>query len=120
VGSLGALESAAARAADDVSNWRSGKRAILPWGCIRALADIYQKFTGRTPGTGIGPFYRFVVQFRAALDPSYETTDENGEKRVDESIVDSSSGISKLRISSSVSVGRGEEHQATERPPGED
>jgi hypothetical protein len=89
VASLSILEAAASHAADDVLPRRSGKPANLAIGYIRALAEIYRESTGREPGTGRrGPFTRFVMQFRAALDPSYKTTDETGGQRVDETMVD--------------------------------
>jgi len=84
---LAIVATAARRAADKMSPARPGKPAILPRDCIRSLGDIYRDFTGQAPGTGTGPFYRFVMQFRAALDPSYKTTDGSG-KREDGSLVD--------------------------------
>jgi hypothetical protein len=84
---LATLATAARRAADDVSTARPGRPAILPRDFIRSLGDVYHEFTGQEPGTGTGPFYRFVVQYRAALDPSYKSTDKSG-KRLDESLVD--------------------------------
>lgn len=89
VASLSTLEAAASHAADDVLPRRSGKPAILAMGYIRALAEIYRESTGREPRTGRrAPFTRFVMQFRAALDPYYKTTDETGAQRVDETMVD--------------------------------
>jgi hypothetical protein len=88
VASLSTLEAAAARAADEVLPGRGGKPAILPVGYIRTLAEIYRESTGREPGTGRAPFTRFVMQFRAALNPSYKTTDETGGERADETMVD--------------------------------
>ena len=84
---LGILATAARRAASEVSPARPGKPAILPRDCIRSLGDIYRESTGQEPRSGHGGFYRFVVQFRAALDPTYRVTDESG-THVDESLVD--------------------------------
>jgi hypothetical protein len=67
---------------------RSGPAASLPELFIGGLADAYQELTGRKPGTGTGPFYRFVMEFRAALDPSYKSKDEKGDWRVDESMIE--------------------------------
>jgi hypothetical protein len=88
VASLAAFQAASIRAAKNVPTTAPGPAAILPQRYIGALADAYLELTGRKPGAGLGPFYRFVVQFRAALDPSYETTDESGDERLDESMIE--------------------------------
>jgi hypothetical protein len=76
------------RAALDVPSRLPGPSPSLPESYIRALRDEYEHSTGRPAGRGVGPFLRFVMRFRAALDPSYKTTDENGDDRVDESMLD--------------------------------
>jgi hypothetical protein len=76
------------RAALDVPSRLPGPSASLPESYIRALRDDYEHGTGRPAGRGVGPFLRFVMRFRAALDPSYKTTDESGDERVDESMLD--------------------------------
>jgi hypothetical protein len=85
---LETYQAAVLRAANDIPTRQPGKLPALPRSYIRALADVYQESTGWKPGAGSGPFYRFVAQFRAALDPSYHTTDENGDERVDDSVID--------------------------------
>ena len=88
VSRLDAYKAAVLRAALDVPTRQPGPSPVLPRSYIRALADLYGESTGREPGRGRGPFYRFVMQFRAALDPSYKTTDESGDERVDDSLRD--------------------------------
>jgi hypothetical protein len=88
VASLDTYRAAVLRAADDVPVAGPGKPAILPADYIHALADVYRASTGGEPGSGHGPFSRFVMKFRAALDPSYKTIDENGDERVDESLIE--------------------------------
>jgi hypothetical protein len=84
VTTLASYQAAALRAADDVPAVPPGKTPILPRSFIIALADVYRRSTGRKPGAGKGPFARFVVQFRAALDSSHKITDGN----VDNSVID--------------------------------
>jgi hypothetical protein len=76
------------RAALDVPSRLTGPSPSLPESYIRALRDEYEHCTGRPAGRGVGPFLRFVMRFRAALDPSYKTTDESGDERVDLSMLD--------------------------------
>jgi hypothetical protein len=84
-----ALESAALRALErGALSTKPGPDPVLPAEFILVLADEYLKLTERIPGAGQGPFYRFVMQFRAATDPSYKTKDEAGDERVDESLID--------------------------------
>jgi hypothetical protein len=85
---LSALGQAASRAADNVPPKRPGPVAILPSPYIEKLAGAYLESTGREPGAGYGPFARMVMEFRAALDPSYKTTDESGDSRLDESMIE--------------------------------
>ncbi len=88
VASLGDFHAAVLRAIKDVRTTGPGPAAILPLTYIGALADAYLELTGRKPGAGVGPFTRFVMLFRAALNPSYNITDESGDKRVDESMIE--------------------------------
>jgi hypothetical protein len=88
VASLKDHQAAVLRVADDVPSRLPGPSPSLPESYIRALAEVYRDSTGRSAGRGVGPFFRFVMQFRAALDPSYKTTDESGDERVDESVID--------------------------------
>jgi len=76
------------RAALDVPSRLPGPSPSLQESYIRALRDAYEHSTGRPAGRGVGPFLRFVMRFRAALDPSYKTTDESADERVDESMLD--------------------------------
>jgi hypothetical protein len=78
-------QAAALRIADAVPAVPPGKAPILPRSFIIALAEVYQRSTGRKPGAGKVPFARFVVQFRAALESSHKITDGY----VDNSVVDS-------------------------------
>ena len=75
VSALSADEAAVLRAAHDLPTWRSGRSPFLPPSFIRTLAMVYQESTGRKAGAGAGPFARFVIQFRAAVDPSYKSED---------------------------------------------
>ena len=68
VNSLGDYRAAVLRAADDVPAAGSGKPAILPKDYFHALAEVYRTSTGREPGAGPGPFSKFVMTFRTALD----------------------------------------------------
>jgi hypothetical protein len=88
VASLKDYQAAVVRVADDVPSRRPGPSPSLPESYIRALAEVYQDGTQRPAGRGAGRFFRFVMQFRAALDPSYKTTDESGDERADESVLD--------------------------------
>jgi hypothetical protein len=81
-------QAAVLRVAHDVPTPLPGPSPSLPESYIRALRDAYEESTRRSAGRGVGPFLRFVMQFRAALDPSYKTTNENGDERVDESVLD--------------------------------
>ena len=81
-------QAAVLRAALDVPTRLPGPSPTLPESYIRALRDEYEHGTRRPAGRGVGPFLRFVMRFRAALDPSYKTTDGSGDERVDESMVD--------------------------------
>ena len=84
-----ALEAAALRALEEEApSTKPGPAPVLPAEFILVLADVYLELTGRIPGAGQGPFYRFVMQFRAATDLSYKTEDESGDERVDESMID--------------------------------
>lgn len=80
VASLAALETAASRAASNVSTGRGRPKgtAILPRGYIEALAVGYRDWTGLKPGAGVGPFAKFVCKFLAALGRNIE----------DESVID--------------------------------
>lgn len=84
---LSTLEAATLRALEDKPSTTPGPVAALHSDFIDVLADIYLELTGGRPGAGSGPFYRFVMNFRAAIDPSYKTKDESGDERVDESMV---------------------------------
>ncbi len=88
VANLKDYQAAVLRVANDVPTRLPGPSPSLPESYIRALRDAYQESTRRSAGRGVGPFLRFVMQFRAALDPSYKTTDESGDERVDESLLD--------------------------------
>jgi hypothetical protein len=70
VGSLAALETAALHAANQMRRPGRGRRkgtTVLPAGYIEALATLYRETTGSKPGTGSGPFVRFVYAFLAAV-----------------------------------------------------
>jgi hypothetical protein len=84
---LSTLEAAAHCALKHVPSTTPGPVAVLPLRSISLLASIYKGVTGRVPGAGEGPFYRCVMSFRAAIDPTYKTKDENGDDRVDESMI---------------------------------
>jgi hypothetical protein len=88
VASLDLYRAAVLRAADDVPAMGPGKPAILPRNYIHALANVYRASTGVEPGSGRGPFLRFAMKFLAALDHSYKTRDENGDERVDDSLIE--------------------------------
>jgi hypothetical protein len=88
IGRLKDYHAAVLRAVLDVPTRLSGPTPSLSESYIRALRDEYEHSTGRPAGRGVGPFLRFVMQFRAALDPSYQTTDESGDERVDQSMRD--------------------------------
>jgi hypothetical protein len=68
--SLAALETAAVHAAKQMRRPGRGRRkgtTVLPVGYIEALATLYRETTGSKPGTGSGPFVRFVYAFLAAV-----------------------------------------------------
>jgi hypothetical protein len=88
VASLDSYKAATLRTAKDVPATPPGPVPSLPLPYIGGLAEAYQDLTGRNPGAGVGPFYRFVMKFRAALDPSYTTEDESGDERLDESMIE--------------------------------
>jgi hypothetical protein len=88
VAHLNAYKAAVERSVRDVAPRQPGPVAALPPAYIAALADAYLDFTGKNPGAGQGPFYRFVMQFRAALDPTYKSKDECGDVRIDESMIE--------------------------------
>jgi hypothetical protein len=88
VARLNAYKAAVERSVRDVAPRQPGPVAVLPPAYIAALADAYLDFTEKNPGAGQGPFYRFVMQFRAALDPTYKLKDECGEERIDESMLE--------------------------------
>ena len=76
VQALSTYEAAVLREASYLPSSRSGKPPFLPPTFIRALAAVYLESTGRKPGAGVGPFTRFVMLIRAALNPSYQATDD--------------------------------------------
>jgi hypothetical protein len=88
VTSLKDYQAGVLRAAVDIPSRLPGPSPSLPESYIRALRDAYEDSTGRPAGRGAGPFLRFVMRFRAALNPSYKTTDASGHQRVDESMLD--------------------------------
>jgi hypothetical protein len=69
-GTLAALETAALNAANQLKRPGRGRQAgttVLPAGYIEALATLYRESTRSKPGTGTGPFVRFVCAFLAAV-----------------------------------------------------
>jgi hypothetical protein len=88
LGALIALEAATLRALKDTPSTKPGPVRVLPLEFIVLLADEYLSLCGRPPGAGQGPFYRFVMHFRAAIDDSYNTKDETGNERVDGSLIE--------------------------------
>jgi hypothetical protein len=64
------------------------KPAILPLEYISILAHLYRTSTGREPGSGRGPFTRFLMKFRAALDPSYKSRANKEDEYVDDSLIE--------------------------------
>jgi hypothetical protein len=64
------------------------KPAILPLEYISILAHVYRTSTGREPGSGRGPFTRFLMKFRAALDPSYKSRANKRDEYVDDSLIE--------------------------------
>jgi hypothetical protein len=88
LGALIALEAATLRALKDTPSTKPGPVRVLPLEFIVVLADEYLLLCGRIPGAGQGPFYRFVMNFRAAIDHSYKTKDETGDERVDGSLIE--------------------------------
>lgn len=85
---LSTLEATTLHALKDAPSTTPGPVAVLPRAFIGVLADVYLELTGRKPGAGRGPFYRFVMTFRAAIDPSYTAKNESGDERVDESMIE--------------------------------
>ena len=77
VANLAFYRTAVLRAADDVPVV-DRKPAILPPEYISELADVFRTSTGREPGAGRGPFTNFLMEFRAALGPSYKTRVKKG------------------------------------------
>jgi hypothetical protein len=69
IANLGSLERAALRAAKNMRAVRGRPKntEILPPECVRALERIYRTRTGLRPGTGKGPFARFVYDFLTAI-----------------------------------------------------
>ena len=88
VGRLKDYQAAVLRAVLDVPTRLTGPSPSLSKSFIHTLRDEYEHSTGRRAGRGAGPFLRFVMKFRAALDPSYHTTDKSGDERADRSMVD--------------------------------
>ena len=85
VANLQLYRAAVLRIAEDVPA-ADRKPAILPRDYISILADVYRASTGREPGSGHGPFARFLMKFRAALDPSYKA--KKGDEYLDDSLVE--------------------------------
>jgi len=78
VSGLAGLETAALHSADQVKSPGRGRRpgtTVLPVGFIEALAALYRETTRRKPGTGSGPFVRFVCAFMAAVGMANISTD---------------------------------------------
>jgi hypothetical protein len=75
IANLRTLEIAAVRAAEEAARQPGRPRGtgVVPRGSIPALADVFHKNTGETPGAGDGPFARFAYAFFAALGPLYFT-----------------------------------------------
>jgi hypothetical protein len=71
VAGLAALETAALRATSEAHEERTGhgrpRRGIVPPDCIDTLWPLYRDSTGAEPGTGHGPFVRFVHAFLSAI-----------------------------------------------------
>jgi len=80
---LSAYEAAVLRVAHYLPTPRTGRSPFLPPSFIRALAAVYQESTGRKAGAGAGPFARLVIQFRAAVDPSYKPEDYSDQTVID-------------------------------------
>jgi len=55
---------------------------------ISILAHVYRTSTGREPGSGRGPFTRFLMKFRAALSPSYNSRANKRDEYVDDSLIE--------------------------------
>jgi hypothetical protein len=87
VANLQFYRAAVLRAADDVPIV-DRKPAILPLEYIRILAHVFRTSTGREPGSGRGPFTKFLMKFRAALDPSYKSRVNKGDEYVDDSLIE--------------------------------
>lgn len=69
VENLSELEVAAKQLADKFHKepGRPKGTSDLPWNYACALAEVYRKSTGLKPGTGDGPFGRFVHEFLRAI-----------------------------------------------------
>jgi len=87
VAKLQFYQAAVLRAADDLPII-DRKPAILPLEYIRILADVFRTSTGRQPGSGRGPFTKFLMKFRVALDPSYKSKVNKGDEYVDDSLIE--------------------------------
>jgi hypothetical protein len=87
VAKLQFYRAAVLRAADDVPII-DRKPAILPLEYIHILAHVFRTSTGREPGSGRGPFTKFLMKFLAALDPSYKSRVNKGDKYVDNSLIE--------------------------------
>jgi hypothetical protein len=96
VANLRFYQAAVLRAADDVPVVER-KPSILPQDYISILADVYRTSTGREPGAGHGPFTRFLMKFRAALDPSSKASLNNGDEYVDDSLIEAVKSIRRKR-----------------------
>jgi hypothetical protein len=69
IAELAALQSAAARAAEEVQRGRGRPKgtSVLPSKYIRELARLYRGHTGLKPGAGQGPFARFAMAYLTAI-----------------------------------------------------
>jgi hypothetical protein len=69
IAELAALQSAAARAAEEVQRGRGRPKgtSVLPSRYIRELARLYRNHTGLKPGAGQGPFARFAMAYLTAI-----------------------------------------------------
>ena len=76
---LATLETAASRAADDVPATKRGRHPILSRDDIWNLAALYRDSTGLIPGTGDGPFAKFVVEVLTAQG-RYNDDEDQGKR----------------------------------------
>ena len=76
---LATLETAASRAADDVPATKRGRPPILSRDDIWNLATLYRDSTGSIPGTGDGPFAKFVVEVLTAQG-RYNDDEDQGKR----------------------------------------